>query len=69
MFWVILFAAIALLGLAMVVSYGVWLAHKVADVASEVRVLGGQAEQLSALLSQIEVRQAGHGDRTELRPT
>ena len=36
MIWVIVFAGIALAGLVMLISYAVWLAHKAADVWSEV---------------------------------
>ena len=39
MLWVIIFAAIAVAGLVLLVCYGVWLAHKTADVLSEVTVL------------------------------
>lgn len=54
MVWVIVFGAIALVGLAVLVSYVVWLSHKVADVWSEVQVLADRGSQLAALLGQIE---------------
>ena len=54
MVWVIVFGAIALVGLVLVVSYAVWLSHKVADVWSEVRVLADRGDQLVALLGQIQ---------------
>jgi hypothetical protein len=55
MIWVVIFAGIAVAGLIMVISYGIWLAHKASDVMSEVGVLGDRAGQLMELLSQIEV--------------
>jgi len=54
MLWVIVFAAIAVAGLVLVVSYGVWLAHKTSDVLSEVSVLAERAGQLAELLAQIQ---------------
>ena len=55
MIWVIVFAGIALVGLVMLISYAVWLAHKAADVWSEVDMLAVRADELSRLLAQIEV--------------
>jgi hypothetical protein len=52
--WVLVFGGIALVGLIMLISYGVWLAHKAADVMSEISVLGDRADQLADLLSQIQ---------------
>jgi hypothetical protein len=52
--WVLVFGGIALAGLIMLISYGVWLAHKAADVMSEVAVLADRTDQLAALLSQIQ---------------
>ena len=54
MLWVWVFLAIAVAGLVMVVCYAVWLAHKTADVLSEVAVLGDRVAQLGDLLSQIQ---------------
>jgi len=51
--WVLVFVAIALAGLAMLVGYAVWLAHKTADVFSELRVLADQGAQLAGLLGEI----------------
>jgi len=53
--WVIVFAAIALAGLIMVVSYGVWLVHKASDVMSEVAVLADRGGQLAEVLGQISM--------------
>ena len=55
MLWVIVFVAIALVGLVMVVCYGVWLAHKAADVMSEVSVLADRGAEFAELLGQISV--------------
>jgi hypothetical protein len=55
MIWVIVFGGIALAGLVMLISYAVWLAHKAADVWSEVDMLALRADQLAQLLAQIEV--------------
>jgi hypothetical protein len=52
--WVLVFGGIALVGLIMLISYGVWLAHKAADVMSELAVLADRTDQLAALLSQIQ---------------
>lgn len=52
--WVFVFGGIALVGLIMLVAYGVWLAHKAADVMSEVGVLADRADQLANLLGQIQ---------------
>jgi hypothetical protein len=51
--WVLVFGGIALAGLVMLICYGVWLAHKAADVLSEIAVLADRADQLAMLLSQI----------------
>lgn len=69
MIWVIVFGGIALAGLVMLISYAVWLAHKAADVWSEVDMLAQRADQLAQLLAQIEVpdrafRSYGPDDRT-----
>lgn len=53
MLWVIVFVAIALAGLIMVACYAVWLAHKTADVWSEVTVLTERGAQLAELVAQI----------------
>ena len=52
--WVFVFGGIALVGLIMLVAYGVWLTHKAADVLSEVGVLADRADQLTDLLGQIQ---------------
>ena len=61
MIWVIVFAGIALAGLVMLISYAVWLAHKAADVWSEVDMLAVRADELSRLLAQIEVPERAFG--------
>jgi hypothetical protein len=53
--WVLVFAGIALAGLVMLICYAVWLAHKTADVLSEVQVLGERGAQLADLLAEIRV--------------
>ena len=53
--WVIIFVAIAVAGLIMVVCYAVWLAHKTADVLSEVTVLADRGGQLLELIGQIDM--------------
>jgi hypothetical protein len=52
--WVLVFGGIALVGLVMLISYAVWLAHKAADVMSELAVLADRADQLADLLSQVQ---------------
>lgn len=55
MVWVLIFGAIALAGLIMLVGYGVWLAHKAADLFSEIEMLGTRAGELAALIDSIEL--------------
>ena len=55
MLWVVVFLAIAVAGLAMLVGYTVWLAHKTADVLSELGVLADQAAQLADLLGEVRM--------------
>jgi hypothetical protein len=52
--WVFVFGGIALAGLVMLIAYAVWLAHKAADVMSEVSVLADRGGQLAELLGQIQ---------------
>jgi hypothetical protein len=53
MVWVLVFSCIALGGLVMVASYGVWLWHKASDLFSELEMLGKRASELAALLERI----------------
>lgn len=62
MLWVWVFVGIALAGLVMLVAYGVWLAHKLSDVMSEVGVLMARTGELAVLLGQIELSQSGMSD-------
>ncbi len=55
------FGAIAVVGLVVLVCYGVWLSHKTADVMSEVAVLADRSGQLMNLVGQIQVPQSGLG--------
>jgi hypothetical protein len=69
MVWVIVFGGIALVGVVMLISYAVWLAHKASDVWSEVDMLAVRANELAELVGQIEVpdrgfRPDGSSDRT-----
>ena len=61
MSWVLLFGAIAVAGLIMVVAYGVWLAHKAADLASEVGVVTGRLGELGDLVAQIQAPRPSPG--------
>jgi hypothetical protein len=51
--WFVVFVGIALAGVAMLVGYAIWLAHKTADVLSELNVLGERAGELADLLGEI----------------
>ena len=62
MFWVLLFALIALGGLIMVISYAIWLWHKASDLFSEIEMLGTRAEELAALLGQVQPEPAHRSD-------
>nr|WP_300148356.1 hypothetical protein [Propionicimonas sp.] len=53
MLWVLVFGGIALAGLIMVISYGIWLWHKASDLFSELEMLGTRAEELAELLGRI----------------
>ena len=50
MIWVIVFLGIALAGLVMCICYAVWLAHKAADVWSEVDMLAVRATEFADLV-------------------
>jgi hypothetical protein len=52
---VIVFVGIALAGLIMCICYAVWLAHKAADVWSEVDMLALRAAEFADLVEQIQV--------------
>ncbi len=54
MVWVLVFSGIALAGLVMVISYGIWLWHKASDLFSELEMLGRRAEELADLVSRIQ---------------
>jgi hypothetical protein len=58
-FWVLVFAGIALLGLIMVVSYVVWLAHKASDLLSEVHMVLERLGELGEILGQIRLPAVG----------
>jgi hypothetical protein len=55
MVWVVVFVGIALAGLIMCICYAVWLAHKAADVWSEVDMLAVRAAEFADLVGQIDV--------------
>lgn len=55
MVWVLVFGGIAVAGLAMVVGYAIWLAHKASDLFSELEMLGTRAEELAAVLDLLEL--------------
>jgi hypothetical protein len=59
MIWVLVFGLIALGGLIMVISYAVWLWHKLSDLFSELEMLGKRAEEFAALLARIDPGGAG----------
>jgi len=54
MIWVLVFGGIAIAGLVMVASYGLWLWHKLSDLLSEFEMLGKRAEEFTALLQQLQ---------------
>ena len=55
MVWVLIVGGLALAGLITVASYAVWLAHKASDLFSELQMLGKRAEELAALVSQVQL--------------
>ena len=62
MVWVLVFGGIALAGVAMVIGYAVWLAHKAADLFSELEMLGTRAEELATVLERLQLPAAASGD-------
>jgi len=68
MLWVLVFLGIALAGLAMLVGYGIWLAHKSADVFSELDVLGKHAGELADLLGEVGARRAASSAQGPVAP-
>ncbi|MBO1029907.1 hypothetical protein IPV09_00980 [Tessaracoccus sp. SD287] len=68
MIWVWVFLAIAVAGLVVMVSYGVWLFHKAGDIYAEVTMLGRRAEELHALLGQLELNPQPRRDGAALVP-
>ena len=67
MVWVFVFGGIAVAGLVMLICYGVWLAHKAADVMSEVAVLADRTGELAGLLAQIEIPDPSRPTQADLR--
>lgn len=65
MLWVLVFGGIAAAGLVMLVCYAVWLAHKAADVLSEVGMVTDRLGELGELVGQIQVPAAGRALGTE----
>lgn len=55
MLWVVGVAVLALAGLAVLVAYGVWLAHKTADLLAEARVLAERGGRVAAALGEVRV--------------
>jgi CHASE3 domain sensor protein len=51
--WVVLVLVLAIGALAVLVGYAIWLAHKAADVLSEVAQLADLGAQLADLLAQV----------------
>jgi hypothetical protein len=60
--WVGIFLAIALAGVAMVVAYVVWLAHKTSDLLAELAVLGERGADLAELVASISVPESDGRD-------
>ena len=71
MLWVVVVLVLALAGLVTLVCYAVWLAHKTADLLSEVAVLGDRAGELADLVGQIhapgDAREVGGVEGTLIR--
>lgn len=59
MVWVIVLIVIAVLGVAMLVSYAVWLAHKTSDVFGELSVLGDRLGQFGQIIARLEFPEPG----------
>jgi hypothetical protein len=61
--WVFVFGGIAVAGLVMLICYAVWLAHKTADVMSELSVLAERTGRIADLLTQIQLPDSTLGPR------
>jgi len=61
-FWLLIFGGIALAGAAMLVAYGIWLAHKTADVLSELDMLARRVAELGDLVAQVGTAPAADPD-------
>ena len=62
MWWVLLFGAIAVLGLVVVAAYALWLWHKTTDLFSELDMLGVRAGELAELMGQIRLPEPSPSD-------
>ena len=62
MHWILLFGLVALGGLIMVVSYGIWLWHKASDLFSELEMLGERATELADILGRLQPELPGRTD-------
>jgi hypothetical protein len=60
MIWVVVFVGIALAGVVMLICYAVWLAHKAADVWSEVDMLAARATEFADLVGRIQVPESAY---------
>lgn len=60
MIWALIFGGVAVFGLVTAVSYAVWLAHKMSDLYSEVRMLGQRVEEAGELLGRIKLPSGSH---------
>ncbi|QLQ15469.1 MAG: hypothetical protein HZY73_07010 [Micropruina sp.] len=61
MIWVLVFGLIALGGLVMTLSYGIWLWHKASDLFSELEMIAKRGEELADLLSQVKLPEVTAG--------
>lgn len=66
MLWVFVFGGIAVAGLVMLVGYAVWLAHKTADVLSEVTVVSERLGAFGVLIAQIQMPAASSSHASSL---
>ncbi|MDO5676901.1 MAG: hypothetical protein Q4G35_05275 [Propionibacteriaceae bacterium] len=61
MIWVIVLLSLALAGCVALAVFAVSLAHKVADVKAEIRMLNQRSDELRTLVGQLELS-SGHRD-------
>lgn len=59
MIWIVILAALAVIGLVALAVYAAQLRHKLGDVTHEISVVGDRVNQVTALLGQLQLPPGG----------